>query len=241
MILFLPACLCFALLVWHCWAVKSPRTAATFFGPLLLFGFVREWAIHLNPETAEYFFRRIGPAVAGVPVVIPMGWCIAVYLGWLVGEALLWPFERARRRIFPTLIASLAGVMAVCFCVEVAGANAGWWEWNMARMHNVIFIYNMPRFIFVGWSVTALLFLGVYFAVERSPFRARPHKLRTLGLTLLGLILFAVIISRLIPVWSGVPALLTFLFLGVVFVGPRMIRAEFDETHMREHVCRARA
>ena len=237
MILFLPATLVFALLVYHCAAVKSPRTAATFFIPLLLFGYIREWAIHLNPDTAEYHFRSIGLQAGGVPIVIPMGWAIAIYLGWLMGEAMLWPFPRLRRRIFATITAALLGVMAVCFCVEVAGANAGWWVWNMDRIYNEVFIFNMPRFIFIGWSVTAALFLGIYFTVERSPFRRHPHKLRTLALVLAGLVACAVVLSRLIPVWRGVPAVLSLIFLFVFFLGPRMIRAEFDREHMAEHIC----
>lgn len=81
----------------------------------------------------EYIVAMKGLWLAGVPVLLPVGWTFAFALAWHLAEPIVERVRKADDLLFPTLSLAVVGVFFIAFAMETTGIAMGWWEWQISR------------------------------------------------------------------------------------------------------------
>jgi uncharacterized membrane protein len=98
---------------------------------------------------------RLGPQLAGVPLVIPLAWTMMAYPALLVGRRI------TRHRRWGPVVAGCA-LAAWDLFLDPQMVDAGLWVWHGGGLA----LLGIPLSNFVGWLVTAVLMMAVLW---RSP------------------------------------------------------------------------
>lgn len=176
-ILFFPAMAGFLLLVIHSLIKRGWADTLRFMVPIFIYGFIHEKSSGSPVDPAEYMLgESLGIQVGGVPLIIPIGWTFAIYLGLCAAEKLTAAHKRFRGNLFAMLGVSLWTVFFISMSVETVGAKAGWWTWRYGVLQEDIWLFCTPKFVFINWSFTALMCSLPYFLMWKSRFKTSRFK-----------------------------------------------------------------
>lgn len=208
LILIIPAAAVFAIIIWHSLRVHGRRTSRNFFFWCMFFCYMKEF-INAHSRAPEYMGS--GFEVFGVPMMVPVGWVISIYLSWFLAECLL-RGSKLEGAVFPTVAVSCAAIAAISLCVECSGGNAGWWTWNYSipGLWHENPVLKMPVKIVGGWATTNLVFMSFFMLFEFTRFGRLEKK-------------SAVIILCFIFLGSTIGLLATNLALRSMIVAPVVV------------------
>jgi len=221
MYLYIPAMIGFLLLVLHSVITRGWRDTLWFMAPVLLYGFLHEKSVSSPTDPAEYLLsRRLGPYFGGVPIIIPVGWTFAFYLGLCVAEKLTQTYSRFRGNLYALLGILMWVVFFISMSVETVGSRANWWNWQYNALHeDVWWIFCTPKFVLMNWALTALTCSMPFFLMRKSRFRKR--KTRYLFM----LIYTFPFVGRIIGIFNITVSLILFAFM---FVLPFVARFDLE-------------
>lgn len=161
----------------------------------------------------EYADGRIGPSVAGVPLVIALAWTAGMYPVWTVAQLLF------RRRI-AALLATAVGVLGWDLYLDPQMVADGQWTWH-SPIPGLPGLPDIPVSNYLGWLVVALLMATVLTTV-RTPTVTRASSAVPIALflwTWLGSALaHAVFLDAPQLHWSAVYGFLVMGVLGIPLV-----------------------
>lgn len=213
----------FALLVYHSIAMRGLRDTLLFMLPILFFGWLKEAGSAVAPASHEYVYAPgIGPGLLGVPLIIPVGWTFAFYLGRCVAEKFIAAWPRFSGNVFALMSALIITVFCISFCVEVTGASAGWWVWQRWNIHNERWIFDTPKFVLIGWMTFSLFFTLPFFLMQKTYFRKKRVR-RYFPLLYIFPAAGKIILG---PAFNVIAVLILFLF---IFVLPFKVRLRLDD------------
>ena len=175
LILIIPASFVMVLLVIHSLRVNGPALTRKFFFWCFLFCYTKEF-INANSQRPEYFSE--GLEILNVPLMVPFGWVVAIYLSWFLAECLICPLGRDPRKVLPTVALTSIIIAFISLMVECSGGNMHWWWWNydipgLWQEHPVL---KMPVKIIGGWATTCLIFFSFFMIFIVSPLRKTRYK-----------------------------------------------------------------
>ena len=203
----------FGLLVAHSVKTRGISDTLRFLLPVLFFGWLKEAGSAVAASRHEYIFSTaLGPRILGVPLIIPVGWAFAFYLGRCVAETAIERIPKFRGNLFALLSLLMITVFCISLCVEVTGAGAGWWVWQKQNIHDERWIINIPKFVLIGWTYFSLFYTLPFFLMNKTYFkRKRIRKLFPL------IYLFPLLGKVLIgPAFNVVSILILFAFIFVL-------------------------
>ena len=168
LILIIPASIVFVMIIAHSYRAHGFRTTRNFFFWCMFFCYMKEF-INAHSRAPEYMGS--GLEVFGVPMMVPVGWVISIYLSWFLAESLLLG-SKLEGSILPTIAMSSVAITAISLCVACSGGNAGWWRWNycIPSLWHENPILKMPVKIIGGWATTNLIFMSFFMLFEFSRF-----------------------------------------------------------------------
>ncbi|NNH72165.1 carotenoid biosynthesis protein [Nocardia uniformis] len=108
----------------------------------------------------EYASGRIGPAVAGVPVVVALAWTGGVYPVWVVAGKL---YSRVGVRVSMTAL----GAVGWDLFLDPQMVAAGLWTW-CSRWPGLPGLADIPVTNYLGWLAVALVMAGLLAVWERT-------------------------------------------------------------------------
>jgi uncharacterized membrane protein len=158
----------------HAWVSRGPRAAA---GLLLVGGGLGLAAEAVGVATGVPFGRyeyadSLGPAVLGVPLVIPLAWVMMAWPAWLVAARL------ARGRAARMVTGAVALASWDLF-LDPQMVDAGHWRWA-DPLPSLPGVPTVPLTNYAGWLLVALVLmalLGRVVPVEPTPRDAVPYAL----------------------------------------------------------------
>lgn len=117
----------------------------------------------------SYFYAtdRLGPDIAGVPVVIPLAWAAGFYPVWC---AVSYVIERSRvspdRRSAYRIVIAAIGMVGWDLYLDTQMVTAGQWTWTSGNP-GLPGIPSIPYTNYLGWILTALLMAALVEFVGR--------------------------------------------------------------------------
>ena len=173
-LLLVPAVAGFGLIVAHSLYTRGWRDTLWLLLPILFFGYLRESP---GGQDSEYLFSgNLGPKLGYVPLIIPIGWAFACYIGLCVAERVVAASERFRGNLFAVTAALMWTVLFISMCVEVTGARAGWWFWQYSVIHDDLWIYCTPKFVMMNWAFTSLCYCLPFLLMRIPRFQGSPTR-----------------------------------------------------------------
>lgn len=158
----LTVCLGFAAAVGHAWSTRGGLTAALIGLVTVGGGWLAE-AIGTAtgvPFGSYAYTRSLGPAVAGVPWVIPLAWAMMAWPAWLVAGRL----ASGRRRI---VVAGWALASWDLF-LDPQMVAAGHWVWAPASAPGLPGVAGIPWTNYAGWLVIAVGMAAALHLIPRA-------------------------------------------------------------------------
>lgn len=195
----------------HAWGHRGPRWAAAYLAITLTFG----WAVEAlgtrtgQPFGSYHYTDALGPALASVPLVIPLAWSMMAYPCLLAARRL------AGIRFGGSRVAAIGigGWLLAAWdlFLDPQMVTAGYWVWDEIGAH-LPGIGDIPAHNFLGWLAVALILMG---ALSALPPRDCDDTVPTVMLTwvyLSNVMAAAVFFARpAVALWGGVA-------MGVVVV-----------------------
>ncbi len=150
----------------HAWATRGPRWAA---GLLLIVSGLGLAAEIVGVATGfpfgcyTYAQHRLGPELAGVPLLVPLAWTGGVYPVWIVAGLLCRPGKhRARTRIPLTAL----GAVGWDLFLDPQMVSAGRWSW-CSPLPGLPGTPHIPVTNYLGWFAVALLMAALLEVLDR--------------------------------------------------------------------------
>jgi uncharacterized membrane protein len=175
----------FAASVAHAWWTRGPRVAATLVTVTAGGGFgVEALGVATGLPFGHYAYAgTLGPAVAGVPVVVPLAWTWMAWPAWLAAVRLL-PARRTAARIGVAAV----GLASWDLFLDPQMVAAGYWRWTAPGSLTLPGVSDVPVSNFAGWLAVAALMMATLMmvavatgagpaAVRREPADAVMHAL----------------------------------------------------------------
>ena len=218
LILIIPSSFVMILIVMHSLRLNGPVITRKFFFWCFLFCYAKEF-VNAHSRAPEYFSK--GLEVLGVPLMVPFGWVIAIYLSWFLAECILTPQGRTPRAVFPMVAFSCVIITFISLMVECSGGNMHWWWWNydipgLWEEHPVL---KMPVKIIGGWATTNLIFMFFFQIFVLSPYRDVRHKAIKIAILFLVIAIpVGVLATNLVWRHRYVAPIVTFTILGFLFI-----------------------
>ena len=159
----------FVLLLFHSWKTWGPRRTLIFYALALVLMVLKER--HGQVE-GEYIVAMQGIWLAGVPVLLPVGWTFAFALSWHLAEPIVRRVRGANDLLFPTLSLAVVGVFFIAFAMETTGIAMGWWEWQISREIESPLRDGFRRIF--GWGWHGLKFYLLVAIIECKQIRSVP-------------------------------------------------------------------
>ncbi len=165
-------------LIAHCYLYRGLRVTLTFFISCFFYSILKENAIYYMETVMAHPkppYEIINPAVLifHAPLVVCVGWLVAIYTSWSLAESILKKIELFSGKIFPTLLLGGLIAAAVSYCVEATGIAAGWWRWTRSDMRLSDFLAGIPISPLGGWFFMFLSVMAPYFLIECSKYRVK--------------------------------------------------------------------
>ena len=162
LLLALPSLLVFLLLAWHMDSNLGHRKTLLYFGLLSGYGWIRAtWLAKIARDDLGSVF----PYLINLPVLKVGGASLQEIIGWGVAVTLaLWIADRILQRVHiaagPFRVSALAAFIlcAVCFAVETAAIESGWWQWTLNQQAHPFF-GRVPLVGLLDWGFVAFDFL----------------------------------------------------------------------------------
>ena len=182
LILIIPAMVVLVLIIFHSLRERGPRTTRNFFFWCFVLCYSKEF-INSHVPTPEYMSS--GFTIFNVPMMVPIGWIIAIYLCWFLADMIL-SRTKIEGEILPTVAVSCLCIAALSLCIECSGGNVGWWAWNYAvpGLWTEDPVLKMPIKIIGGWATTNLVFMTIFMLFEYSRFKQTKQKALKIGMAL---------------------------------------------------------
>ncbi len=183
----------------HAWLARGRAWAGAYLAITLGFGLgVEILGLSTSFPFGEYEYAgRLGPAIAGVPVVIPLAWSMMAYPCLLA----------AQRLSTTTMGTALFGgwlLAAWDLFLDPQMVGQGYWRWQDTTWH-LPGIADVPMQNFLGWLLAALLLMAV---LDRLPRKAAADAVPT---TLLAWVIASSLVANLafwgrpaVAVWGGI-------------------------------------
>ncbi|WP_153412104.1 carotenoid biosynthesis protein [Nocardia macrotermitis] len=153
--------------VTHAWATRGPRWAA---GLLLIVSGLGLVAEICGVTTGfpfgcyDYARHRLGPELAGVPLLVPLAWTGGLYPVWVVAGLLSPPgTPRARTRIPLTAL----GAVGWDLFLDPQMVSAGQWTW-CSPLPGLPGTPQIPYTNYLGWFAVALLMAALLELLDRA-------------------------------------------------------------------------
>lgn len=151
----------------HAWTHRGPRWAVPYLTITLAFG----WAVEAvgtrtgQPFGEYHYTGALGPALASVPLVIPLAWSMMAYPCLLAAQRL------AQLRFRGSRIAAI-GIGGWCLAawdlfLDPQMVTAGYWVWEQVGFH-LPGISDIPAHNFAGWLAVALLLMTALSALPQQ-------------------------------------------------------------------------
>ncbi len=107
---------------------------------------------HYNPPSCPL------PAVMGVPLCYPIGWCGMTYAAFWMGALLMNTGSLNQIIITPVFILLVAGLVTLLDIIsDPIAVDEGRWSW-----HKPGAFYGVPLSNFIGWFFTAVVILATF-------------------------------------------------------------------------------
>ncbi|WP_235900719.1 carotenoid biosynthesis protein [Lolliginicoccus suaedae] len=113
----------------------------------------------------DYALDRLGPAVADVPVIVPLAWVGGSYPVWCAASAVVSVLPRHRRWIRVPLAA--ATIVAWDLYLDPQMVTAGYWTW--CAEGPALPGFPIPLSNYAGWALVALCITLLLAVTDRAP------------------------------------------------------------------------
>lgn len=237
LILIIPASFVMVLLVMHSLRLNGPAITRKFFFWCFLFCYTKEF-INAHSRAPEYFSK--GLEILGVPLMVPFGWVIAIYLSWFLAECILTPRGRNFSAGLPVTAVSCIIIAFISLMVECSGGNMRWWWWNydIPGLWYENHVLKMPVKIIGGWATTNLIFMTLFQLLVMSKYRgARINPLKVIVIFLLIAIPIGILATNLFFRQVLIAPIVTFVIFGFLLVP--ILRGWIIERAAGDRVARA--
>jgi carotene biosynthesis associated membrane protein len=225
----LTVCLGFTAALTHALWRHGARAAGTVFAIAVgLSGAVEVMGVHTGMPFGGYAYGgSLGPALAGVPLVVPLAWAMTAYPALVV----------ARRLAGPPLGVALVGGWALAawdVFLDPQMVAAGHWRWHDPTPA-LPGTGGIPLTNYAGWLVTSVVLVAV---LDRALPRTGRQRADQRGDLLPGLLYLWTYGSQVLAnaAFFGRPAL---AFVGGVLMGA--VAVPYARTLLRSRACRADA
>lgn len=114
----------------------------------------------------EYAVDRIGPSVAGVPIVIGLAWTAGGYCMW-------WISALACKRIWQRILLATIGLVGWDLYLDPQMVSADLWTWTAER-DGLPGIEQIPITNFLGWAGVGIVMFTLLSLIDRRPITVTP-------------------------------------------------------------------
>nr|WP_225443751.1 carotenoid biosynthesis protein [Lolliginicoccus lacisalsi] len=113
----------------------------------------------------EYALDRLGPAIADVPVIVPLAWVGGSYPAWCAASAVVSALPRGRQWMRVPLAA--ATIVAWDLYLDPQMVTAGYWTWCAGGPSLPGF--PIPLSNYAGWALVAVCIATLLAVADRGP------------------------------------------------------------------------
>lgn len=114
----------------------------------------------------EYAVDRIGPSVAGVPIVIGLAWTAGGYCMW-------WISALASTRIWRRILLATIGLVGWDLYLDPQMVSAGLWTWTAER-DGLPGVEQIPITNFLGWAGVGIVMFAFLAVIDRQHITVTP-------------------------------------------------------------------
>lgn len=158
---------------WHATVVRGPGWSTRFVATVVLVSLLAEAVgVATGVPFGDYAYAdTLGPAILGVPILVPLAWLMLAYPAYLCGQALLGP------RL--GWLAAAWTLVAWDVFLDPQMVEAGHWAWSHDGPE-MPGIPGIPAINYVGWLATAVVMMvtaGLVTGRAGPPAGRLPHDL----------------------------------------------------------------
>jgi len=169
-----PLLVLFLILLYHSLKIGGKKETLRFFGIAFIFSFFRELIIGSTYPLYFGSYRvEIGPITLSPAIIF--GWIFAFYLAHYFVQTLTTNTGVESHLLVKITLGAFV-VLGISLVMETTAPLLGWWSWKTGLLESLpagSLLFGAPIFVFVGWVITGVTFLTIYYLLQEYQFKPK--------------------------------------------------------------------